>query len=145
MGSRREAREFCLQCLYLWDNCSIESQETLLKIVNTNHNPEVLNFGKKLLGEFLADPTTIDAMIEKYSLNWKMNRMATIDRNILRLGACELLRFAETPTKVVINEAVEIAKKYSTEESGKFVNGILDKIAKLRPKEPRHEPSSPQV
>lgn len=79
----------------------------------------------------------IDEMIKKYATNWQLDRMAVIDRNILRLGVYEILFAEEIPPKVTINEMVELAKKFGDAESGKFVNGILDKIHKeeLQPKD----------
>ncbi|MFT5170203.1 MAG: transcription antitermination factor NusB, partial [Candidatus Omnitrophota bacterium] len=79
----------------------------------------------------------IDDIIRKYAANWQLERMAVIDRNILRLGTFEIMFADEIPPKVTINEAVELAKKYGDSESGKFVNGILDKIHKeeLLPKD----------
>jgi transcription antitermination protein NusB len=77
--------------------------------------------------------TALDPVIKKYAENWELHRMATIDRCILRMASFELLYDVETPVKVIINEAVEIAKKYSTSESSRFVNGILDKVKLERP------------
>jgi transcription antitermination factor NusB len=72
----------------------------------------------------------VDELLKKFSVHWTPDRMAVIDKNIIRLGICELLFDSTTPPKVVINEAVEIAKKFGTEESPDFINGILDKILK---------------
>lgn len=135
MGSRREGREFCLQALYLWDNCKLSPEEAL-KIVPAPTDSEVLAFGKKLAMDICQKRVVLDGVIEKYALNWKIERMAAIDRNILRLAAFEMMFMLETPVNAIINEAVEIAKKYSTEESGKFVNGILDKIKSERAENP---------
>jgi N utilization substance protein B len=71
----------------------------------------------------------IDEIIQRYSTNWKIDRMARVDRNILRLGVYELLRRGDVPIKVTLNEAVELGKKFGSEESSAFVNGVLDKIA----------------
>jgi N utilization substance protein B len=84
----------------------------------------------------LAHRPALDAVIAKVAENWEIGRMAAIDRNILRLAAFELMHSLETPVSVVIDEAVEIAKTYSTQDSGKFVNGILDKIKTERPAPP---------
>jgi len=89
---------------------------------------QTLEFSRQLVDGVLAEQAVIDPLIKKYAENWDMHRMAAIDRCILRLAAYELLYEPETPINVIINEAVEIAKKYSTGESSKFVNGILDKI-----------------
>ena len=74
----------------------------------------------------------IDKIIEKYLHNWTLDRMALVDKNILRLATFELLVFLETPVNVIINEAIEIAKEYSTKDSGRFVNGLLDQIKNVR-------------
>jgi len=76
-----------------------------------------------------ADLAGLDAEVERYAIDWKLERMAAIDRNILRLGAWELISRPDLPVAVVISEAVELAKRFSTEESGKFVNGILSALA----------------
>ena len=73
---------------------------------------------------------TLDALIKKYAQNWEMDRMAALDRNLLRLGAYEIIFELDTPVSVIIDEAVEMAKAFSTPDSGKFVNGILDRIRK---------------
>jgi transcription antitermination protein NusB len=128
-GSRRQSREAALQVLYLQDI----SQNSLEAIPAPVWSEEPLDAKARAFAERLADgvltsQTDLDPLIEKYTQNWDMNRMATIDRCILRLAAYELVHETETPINVIINEAVDIAKKYSTNESGKFVNGILDKI-----------------
>ena len=90
-------------------------------------------FAEHLVAGVTEEQARIDPLLTKYAENWELSRMATIDRCILRMGAFELLRDLETPVNVVINEAVEIAKKFSTGESSRFVNGILDKVKLERP------------
>ncbi len=90
----------------------------------------VREFTQRLVDGVAANVEAIDAKISHYAANWQIKRMAVIDRNILRLGVYELLHTSDIPPKVTINEAVELAKKYGDLESGKFVNGILDKIHK---------------
>ena len=128
-GSRRQSREAALQVLYLKDI----SRNLLLEIPGPVWSEEPLEpkakaFAKRLAEGALAHQAELDALIEKVAENWEMHRMATIDRCLLRLAAYELVHECDTPINVIINEAVEIAKKYSTGESGKFVNSILDKI-----------------
>lgn len=94
---------------------------------------KVFTFANRILEGVAGKTPLIDQLIIKYAENWELSRMAAIDRNIMRLAAWELLEAPETPVNVIINEAVEIAKKYSTQDSGKFVNGILDKIKNERP------------
>ncbi len=86
-------------------------------------------FIERLVHGVAAHLTAIDDLIARYSLNWKVGRMARVDRNILRLAAYELAFESDVPTKATLNEAIEIAKRFGTDESGKFVNGILDRIA----------------
>ena len=83
-----------------------------------------------MIKKFLLHEKEVDELLKKISAHWAPDRMAVIDKNIIRLGICELLFDSTTPPKVVINEAVEIAKKFGTEESPDFINGILDKILK---------------
>jgi N utilization substance protein B len=90
--------------------------------------PKTREFAVRLADGASTDQSDIDALIKKYAENWDIGRMAAIDRCILRLAAYELLHELDTPINVIINEAVEIAKKFSTGESSKFVNGLLDKI-----------------
>jgi N utilization substance protein B len=133
LGSRRQGREAALQVLYLKDIGRdvvgsvpepVWSDEPL--------TPKIREFAGRLVEGVLSRQESIDPLIVKYTENWEMSRMAAIDRCILRLAAFELLHETETPINVIINEAVEIAKKYSTGESGKFVNGILDKLESER-------------
>ncbi|MCH7622575.1 MAG: transcription antitermination factor NusB, partial [Nitrospinae bacterium] len=91
---------------------------------------EVKDFMQELVSKVVDNIKEIDLTLQKYSEHWTLERMTVIDRNILRLGVCELMHSQTIPPKVVINEAVEIAKKYGSEESPDFINGILDKIFK---------------
>ncbi len=92
--------------------------------------PDIRQFANDLLDGTYRNRKEIDELIERHSLHWKLARMAVVDRNILRLAVYELLYLHDIPTSVVLNEAIEIAKKFGTEESGSFINGILDKVAK---------------
>lgn len=94
------------------------------------HEKEVRDFAVPLVEGVWENRQTIDDKISEYATNWQLNRMAVIDRNILRMGVYELKFASGIPPKVAINEAVELAKKYGDLESSKFVNGILDKIHK---------------
>ncbi len=89
---------------------------------------EIREFAEPLIRGTLAHRDEIDAKIRQYALNWDLHRMAVVDRNVMRLAIYEMLYREDIPPVVSINEAVDIAKKYSTPESGKFVNGILDRI-----------------
>jgi len=134
MGLRRDARETALKVLYLVDAASL-SKEEAVKIVTDGAalHTHLLSFMTQIVDGTVENKTEIDRLINKHAENWNIARMAVIDRNILRIGSFEILQTPETPISVIIDEAVEIAKKYSTADSGKFVNGILDKIKLSRP------------
>ena len=105
---------------------------------------DIRAFANRLIAGVEAHLEAIDAKISQYATNWQLKRMAVIDRNILRLGTYELLYADDIPPKVTINEAVELAKKYGDLESGKFVNGILDKIHKTEIVPPDNPPCGEQ-
>ena len=131
MGTRRTARELALKFLYQTEyNSESPDSELVAFCERTNVSQEVQNFTQALIKKFLLHEKEVDELLKKISTNWAPDRMAVIDKNIIRLGICELLFDSTTPPKVVINEAVEIAKKFGTEESPDFINGILDKILK---------------
>lgn len=138
MRRRSKARECALQILYEVEisrkdlNDCVENywEDATLDDVPADDRADVRKFATELVRGVLGHMEKIDAEIEKYAEHWKMSRMAVVDRNILRLGTCEILFVDEVPSKVAINEAVDIAKKFGDAESSKFVNGILDKIAK---------------
>jgi N utilization substance protein B len=129
MGARRKSREMALQFLYLVDAAKMTSEDARKSLFDSWHAPDkVREFAEHLVTGTLAQTGNLDTLITKYAENWEMRRMTAVDRNVMRLAAFELLNELETPISVIIDEAVEIAKTFSTEESGKFVNGILDKI-----------------
>ena len=136
MGKRRKAREVALQLLYQLDVQGESHPEPHLPEFWTRHpvDPEVREFAEILIrGTKLHEPK-IDEIISQYAEHWELDRMAVVDRNILRQGVFELLWTEDVPPKVAINEALEVAKKFSTHESSRFINGILDRIHKeLRP------------
>lgn len=134
MRKRTLAREFALQLLYKQD-LNPDSDEALLSdfwAVNPAP-PEVREYTERIVRGTLLHLSEIDAILSKYAEHWEIHRMATVDRNILRFATYELLYVEDVPPKVVINEAVNIAKKFSQEDSGKFVNGILDKVKQAEP------------
>jgi N utilization substance protein B len=100
---------------------------------DTKCDPEVRDYSAQLVKGTFANLAEIDALIAEYSEHWDIDRMPTIDRNILRSAIYELLYRNDIPRKVVINEAVEMAHRFSTPDSGKFINGILDKLMARRP------------
>jgi len=132
MRRRTLAREFALQVLYQTD-ITHDSPDVSLNNFWQAHSEENIDEEiKKFTGELVKGTIDnlqmIDAKIAQYATNWQLKRMAVVDRNILRMGCFELIFRKDIPFKVSINEAVELAKKYSSQEAGKFVNGILDKI-----------------
>ena len=131
MGTRRTARELALKFLYQAEyNSESPDSELVAFCERANVSQEVQNFTQALIKKFLLHEKEVDELLKKISAHWAPDRMAVIDKNIIRLGICELLFDSTTPPKVVINESVEIAKKFGTEESPDFINGILDKILK---------------
>ncbi|MCD6574617.1 transcription antitermination factor NusB [Candidatus Aerophobetes bacterium] len=133
MKNRRKARELSLQVLYQADVRKIAPTQVLKTILSRYHfKPGVESFSRNLILGIEKFLPWINTLIKRYAKNWTLDRMAVIDRNILRISIYELLLVKKVPPVVSINEAVEIAKRYGTEDSGKFVNGILDKIRKER-------------
>ena len=131
MGTRRTARELGLKFLYQNEyNSESPDSEIVVFCERANVSQEVQNFTQALIKKFLLHEKEVDELLKKISAHWAPDRMAVIDKNIIRLGICELLFDSTTPPKVVINEAVEIAKKFGAEESPGFINGILDKVLK---------------
>ncbi len=131
MGLRRAARECALQMLYEYDVGRLSQREILATFWEMNEHPKkVREFATQLFEGSLERLKEIDKTIQQHTKNWRLSRMAAVDRNILRLAVYEFLSDSKTPGTVVINEALEIAKKFSTHESAQFVNGILDSIKK---------------
>ena len=131
MGKRRTARELALKFLYQTEfNPGSPDSELNPFCERANVSEEVQNFTQALIKKLLLHEKEVDELLKKFSAHWTPDRMTVIDKNIIRLGICELLFDSTTPPKVVINEAVEIAKRFGTEESPGFINGILDKILK---------------
>ncbi len=130
-GNRRKSRELAIQVLFqaefgegtaLGDRLDYFRQSFSIK-------PEVLEYCQHLLKSIETHLSDIDAKLQATSQNWKLERMSLVDKNILRLAACELLYSKDAPPKVIINEAIELAKQYSSQESHQFINGILDRLA----------------
>lgn len=131
MGNRHRAREFVLQLLYSLDFNDSSRTASLAYFWNgVKVSEEIRKFADSLLDGILANKDRIDKVLEKYSENWSLDRMSGVDRNILRMSIYEILFLPEIPPNVTINEAVEIGKKFGAEDSGAFINGILDKISK---------------
>jgi len=131
MAGRSKAREQILQLLYLIEQSKLNSEEALEFFTkNFEIQDEEMPFIRSRIQGIAGLLVVIDEKIAKYSEHWKMSRMPKVDRNILRLGAYELEFCADVPVSVVINEAIELGKKFGDVNTPKFVNGILDKIAK---------------
>ncbi|NUN15221.1 MAG: transcription antitermination factor NusB [Myxococcales bacterium] len=133
MGNRRKAREAALQLLY-----GLEFEPSPIpgthddfwaEFFSPEELPEVRRFAELLVTGVLQERERIDRRIREASTNWKLERMAIVDRNILRLAIYELLFMDEIPAKVSLNEAIEVAKKFGSEDSSSFINGILDRIS----------------
>lgn len=131
MGKRRFSRELALKFLYQLEFNEAGFKEQMASFEDRlSCQEEVKDFMEELVSKVVEHMEEIDLTLQKYSEHWTLDRMTVIDRNILRLGVCELRHSQTIPPKVAINEAVEIAKKYGSEESPDFINGILDKIFK---------------
>lgn len=131
MGTRRKARELALKLLFQLEFNKENIQESMENFWRDySCAPETQEFAHNLVMGTLENLDAIDKLLDKHAKHWRLERMANVDRNILRFATYELCYLSEIPSKVSINEALEIAKKYSSPDSSKFINGILDKIAK---------------
>ena len=129
MKKRTRARELALQFLYQLDLVGAEIIDELAAFLRQEERDgETCRFARRLVEGTHEHHQAIDSEIQTVAQNWQISRMAVIDRNVLRLAAYELLYCDDIPPKVAINEAIELGKRYSTENSGAFINGILDKI-----------------
>ena len=131
MGKRRVARELALKFLYQSEFNRDDLETQLAQFSDrSDTQTEIIEFMRLLVVKVFAHGEEVDVLLKKFSDHWALDRMSMVDRNILRQGICELAFTTATPPKVVINEAVEIAKKFGTEGSPDFINGILDKVFK---------------
>lgn len=133
MGSRHQSRERALQILFQYD---IHGKPGVWLDEFWNQctgSEDVRAFAEELVKGVLEHKKDLDALIGRYATNWKVSRMQVVDRNILRIGAYELLWRADVPAKVTMNEAIELAKDFGDDEAAKFVNGILDRILATEP------------
>ena len=132
MGTRRKSRELALQMLFQADMGKQSKEEVRRSFWRERGEVErqTRGFADDLFGVASDRGGEIDPMIERHAEHWRMDRMAAVDRNILRLGVAELLGYPETPRPVIINEALEIARRFSAPESVQFINGVLDSVAR---------------
>ena len=129
LGTRRQARELALSLLYEADT-KAAAPGTILAEFPIDPDP----FAADLVGGVGEHQEEIDELIRRFAKDWTLERMPVVDRNLLRIGVYELLQRPDVPTAAIISEAVELARRYSTEESGRFVNGMLGRIAEeVRP------------
>jgi N utilization substance protein B len=133
MGVRRDAREAAVQYLYQREMQGDQSDQALEEFYEMRGlSPSGKRFCDELLQGWMQHREEIDEVIAKNARNFEFNRLSAVDRNVLRIACHEILFRSDIPAPVAINEAIEIAKKYSTEDSGKFVNGVLDNIRKQK-------------
>jgi N utilization substance protein B len=133
MGTRRRARELALQLLYQFELTDASPEEMQAGFEEWRQaSDEVREFADALLRGTLARLDELDEELGRQTTHWRLERLAAVDRNILRLAMYELTYETGTPHAVVIDEAIEIAKKYGTKDSGRFVNGVLDGFVKRR-------------
>ena len=139
MSRRSRAREIVLQVLYQNDLNPDQPDHISLRFIHArlNYDRELISFAETLLAGVRQHRVELDQHLEQTAQNWKLSRMPPTDRNVLRLGTYEIM-FTETPDRVAINEAIELAKRYGTQNSAQFVNGILDRLMnnKLQPPQP---------
>jgi N utilization substance protein B len=131
VGIRRRAREFALQVLYQIDIAGYNADKAYTNCIENLCPPEgVRGFSLEIVTGVVEHKQEIDDLIQKYSEHWVLDRIAVVDKNILRVAIYELLYCDDLPYKVSINEAVELGKRFGSDDSPSFINGILDKIAK---------------
>ncbi|MGD0110909.1 MAG: transcription antitermination factor NusB [Armatimonadota bacterium] len=131
MGKRRSSRQLALRTLFQVDVGRISADEAMsVSLSAGDGSADTQVFARELVEQVTRNRDRIDALIERYARGWTLERMANVDRNVLRLAICELLYFSDIPASVSVDEAVELAKKYSTAESGRFVNGILGNLVR---------------
>ncbi|RUM88129.1 MAG: transcription antitermination factor NusB [Thermodesulfatator sp.] len=138
MGVRHKGRQIAVQVLYQWDVAGVPLAEALATYrEHLNPAPEAFEFARELVEGVQEKKELLDTLISRYSRHWRLERMLATDRNILRLATYELLFRPDIPPKVSLNEAVELAKEFGSEDSPAFVNGILDAIYRneVRPQE----------
>jgi N utilization substance protein B len=135
MGKRRKSRELAMQMLFQRDvgkQTAEQVQKSFWKAREEAIDSDTRGFAEDLFRVASAREEEIDGLIEQHSAHWRIPRMPAVDRNVLRLAVAELVGFPGTPVPIVINESLEIAKRYAAPESLGFLNGILDAIAKSR-------------
>jgi N utilization substance protein B len=134
MASRRKARELALQMLFQWEQGGHSPQHVVSTFLRAQRvDEEVENFAQALFEGTVAEIETLDRIVREHSEHWRVERMPAVDRNLLRVALYELRHHPETPPAVIINEALEIARRFSDKHAVDFVNGILDAVRKTLP------------
>ena len=134
MASRRKARELALQMLFQWEQGSHSPEHVIATFLRAqNVDPEEESFARSLFEGTVAEVQDLDRRVSAQAEHWRLERMAAVDRNLLRVALYEILHHAETPPAVIINEALEMARRFSGRDSVEFVNGVLDAIRKTLP------------
>lgn len=131
-GIRRRSRELALQCLYQMEQGGSQDIDIEQMRQHFEVSKKAVAYGQELLDGIQAHLEEINTLLDAHTAHWRLDRMSVIDRNLLRIAVYELFFSSDVPPSVVINEALEIAKRYSTPDSGPFINGILDSIKKKR-------------
>lgn len=132
MNPRSRSRGWALQILYAWEQGpeGVTLPEAAERTLATRRvNPRYVEYLDRLIGWIETDRTGIDAVIRRHLDNWRLERLTTIDRNVLRIAVAELLHSDDVPAPVAIHEALQLARKYGSDESPRFVNGVLDAVA----------------
>lgn len=131
MGARRKARELALQMLFQFDMAGNPPDTIVTTFEDLQKSkPNTREFATKIFRGTIDHMSAIDEMIQNQAENWRLSRMAAVDRNIIRMSIYEFMHETDTPKLVIIDEAIEIAKKFGTQKSSQFINGILDGILK---------------
>lgn len=130
MGARTTGREAALQMIFALEANGGGAERVITQFWReTPGDPEGREYAERMVRGIASDLEKLDAVIRKASTNWRIERMGRVDRNVLRLGAWELAQTDDVPRAVILDEAVELAKRFGSEDSGSFVNGVLDRIA----------------
>ena len=130
MGARTSGREAALQMLFALEAGGGSAERVIASFWReTPGEPEGREYADQTVRGVMDELESVDELVRKASTNWRIERMARVDRNVLRLGAWELRRAVDVPRAVILDEAVELAKRFGSEESGAFVNGVLDRVA----------------
>ena len=141
MSARRKARELTLKALYAYDIAETDPEQVAGDIISPSLiKPEAKRFSLSLFFKVVENIEQIDDLVKDHAISWDFSRIASIEKNILRMGICEFLFFDDIPSTISIDEAIELAKKYAEKDSKNFVNAVLDSILKgMKQKEHREK------